>query len=79
MTQTNIKRIWLPTITFTDNRYGIYDSRGNNTYIGATVDDEMTHTAATNWLIKEALKLKMKNVEYVVYMNSFEKKVTEEV
>ena len=79
MTQTNIKRYWLPTIVYTDNRNGIYDSRGNNTYIGATVDDEMSHIAATNWLIKEALKLKMKNVEYVVYMDSFEKKVTEEV
>lgn len=79
MTQTYMKRIWLPTIIITDNRYGIYNSRGNDTYIGAAVDDEMTHSAATNWLIKEALQLKKQNVEYVFYMNSFEKKVTEEV
>ena len=79
MTQTYMKRIWLPTIIITDNRYGIYDSRGNDTYIGAAVDNEMTHSAATNWLIKEALQLKKKIVEYVFNMNSFEKKVTEEV
>ena len=79
MTQTYMKRIWLPSIKITNGRYGIFDSRGSDTYIAATVDDELTHSDATNWLMKEALKLKEKNVQYVVYMNSVAKKVTEEV